>query len=62
MTFQRFSKNISSLGCGWNVDGGNGFAFILPDRHGSQMESGACFNLISIPVMSCLEIMCLTEL
>ena len=23
MTFQRFSENISSLGCGWNVDGGN---------------------------------------
>jgi len=44
------------------LDGGNGFAFILPDRHGSQMGSGDCFDLIAIPVMSCFEIICLTEL
>jgi hypothetical protein len=44
------------------LDGGNGFAFILPDRHGSQMGSGDLLDLISIPVTRFLVLICLTEL
>ena len=44
------------------LDGGNGFAFILPDRHGSQMGSGDFLDLISIPVTRILVLIYLTEL
>ena len=43
-------------------EGGKGFAFILPDRQGSQTGSGASFDFILIPVTSCLEFISLTEL